>query len=173
MIRIERLALPASDSDIHELAGLLADAVNSGAAVSFVAPLTFERAEAWWRSTIAAAASNAIILVARDADGIAATVQLHPAWAPNQPHRADIAKLVVHRRSRRTGLGSALMQAIEDEARQAGFSLLTLDTRQGDVAEHLYRRLGWTEVGAIPGFALDPDGTQLHGTVIFYKQLGD
>lgn len=172
MIRIERLALPASDSDIRELAGLLGDAVNAGAAVSFMAPLPPERAEAWWRSTLSVTASGAIFLVARDVDGIVGTVQLHPAWAPNQPHRADIAKLVVHRRGRRTGIGTQLMQAIEAEARRAGFSLLTLDTRQGDAAEHLYRRLGWTAVGAIPGFAFDPDGAQRHGTVIFYKTLG-
>ena len=172
MIRIERLALPASDSDIRELAGLLADAVNSGAAVSFIAPLLLARAEEWWRMTFSTAGAGAIFLVARDADGIAATVQLHPACAPNQPHRADIAKLVVHRRGRRNGIGTQLMQAIEAEAQRAGFSLLTLDTRQGDAAENLYRRLGWTAVGAIPGFALDPDGTQVHGAVIFYKTLG-
>ncbi|MHB1310662.1 MAG: GNAT family N-acetyltransferase [Gemmatimonadaceae bacterium] len=161
-----------SDADFRELAGLLADAVNSGAAVSFLAPLTPGRADAWWRSTITAADGGAVFLVARDAEGIAGTVQLHPAWAPNQPHRAEIAKLVVRQRCRRTGLGTRLMQAIEDDARRAGFSLLTLDTRQGDAAEHLYRRLGWTEVGVIPGFALDPDGAQTHGTVVFYKALG-
>jgi len=173
MTRIERIVPPASDADLRELAELLADAVAGGAAVSFMAPLTLERAEEWWRTTISTAASGAIFLVARDAEGIAGTVQLHPAWAPNQPHRADIAKLVVHRRSRRTGLGTRLMEAIEAEARRAGFSLLTLDTRQGDAAEHLYRRLGWTEVGAIPRYALDPDGAQRHGTVIFFKQLAD
>jgi ribosomal protein S18 acetylase RimI-like enzyme len=172
MIRIERLALPANDADIRELAGLLADAVNSGAAVSFMAPLTLERADAWWRSTISAAADGAIFLVARDAHGIAGTVQLHPAWAPNQPHRADIAKLVVHQRGRRRGIGTRLMQAVEAEARDAGFRLLTLDTRQGDAAAALYRRLGWTEVGTIPEFALDPDGTRTHGAAIFYKMLG-
>jgi GNAT superfamily N-acetyltransferase len=171
MTRIERLALPASDSDCRDLARLLIDAVESGAAVSFMAPLALARAEEWWRMTFSTAADGAIFLVARDAEGIAGTVQLHPAWAPNQPHRADIAKLVVHRRRRRTGLGSRLMQAIEEDARRAGFTLLTLDTRQGDAAEQLYRRLGWTEVGAIPGFALDPDASRLHGTVIFYKKL--
>jgi len=95
---------------------------------------------------------------------------VHPAWPPNQPHRAEIAKLLVHRRSRRTGLGTELMQAIEDEGRRAGFRLLTLDTKRGDVAERLYRQLGWTQAGTIPGYALDPDGTP-HDAVIFYKDL--
>ena len=147
---IERLTLPASDPDLRELARLLVDAVGSGAAVSFLGPLTLERAEDWWRRAVSASLSGAIFLVARDAEGIVGTVQLHPAWAPNQPHRADIAKLLVHRRSRRRGLGVQLMQAVEDAARSAGFDLLTLDTKRGDAAEHLYRRLGWTPAGTIP-----------------------
>jgi len=167
---IERLILPMGDSDLRALAQLLVDAVESGAAVSFLAPLTLERAEEWWRRVISASPSSAIFLVARDAGGIVGTVQLHPAWAPNQPHRAEIAKLLVHRRSRRTGLGTRLMQAIEDAARRAGFSLLTLDAKRGGAAEHLYRHLGWTPVGTIPRYALDPDGTP-HDAVIFYKEL--
>jgi GNAT superfamily N-acetyltransferase len=167
---IERLILPVADSDLRALAQLLVDAVESGAAVSFLAPLTLERAEAWWRRTLAGSHSGAIFLVARDLEGIAGTVQLHPAWAPNQPHRAEIAKLLVHRRSRRTGLGTLLMETIEAAARRTGFRLLTLDTKRGDVAEHLYRHLGWTPAGTIPGYALDPDGTP-HDAVIFYKEL--
>ena len=128
---IERLILPVSDCDLRDLARLLVDAVDSGAAVSFLAPLTLERAEDWWRKTTSASPSGAISLVARDAEGIVGTVQLHPAWAPNQPHRAEIAKLLVHRRSRRTGLGTQLMKTIEDAARRAGFSLLTLDAKRG------------------------------------------
>jgi GNAT superfamily N-acetyltransferase len=167
---IERLILPVGDSDLRSLAQLLVDAVESGAAVSFLAPLPLERAEDWWRRTLAASDSGAIFLVARDAEGIVGTVQLHPAWAPNQPHRAEIAKLLVHRRSRRTGLGTRLMQTIEEAARHAGFRLLTLDTKQGDGAERLYRNLGWIPVGTIPGYALDPDQTP-HAAVIFYKEL--
>jgi GNAT superfamily N-acetyltransferase len=169
-LRVERLTPPVSDADLRGLAELLVDAVSSGAAVSFLPPLTVEMAEAWWRKTTATADPKTILLVARDAVGIVGTVQLHPSWAPNQPHRGDIAKLVVHRRSRRTGVGFQLMQAIEGEARQAGFTLLTLDTKQGDGAEQLYRRGGWTEVGVIPKYALNPDGT-MHGTVVFYKDL--
>jgi GNAT superfamily N-acetyltransferase len=167
---IERLIPPVADSDLRALAELLVDAVESGAAVSFLAPLALERAQDWWRRTIAASSSGAIFLAARDGEGIIGSVQLHPAWAPNQPHRAEIAKLLVHRRSRRTGLGTRLMLAIEDAARQAGFSLLTLDTKRGDTAERMYRHLGWTPVGTIPGYALDPDGTP-HDAVIFYKDL--
>src|SRR4051812_36456607 len=95
---VERLTLPASAADLRALAGLLVDAVESGAAVSFVAPLSIERAEEWWRETITSAHPRAIVLVARDTNGIVGSVQLHPAWAPNQPHRGEIAKLLVHRR---------------------------------------------------------------------------
>ncbi|HET9481138.1 MAG TPA: GNAT family N-acetyltransferase, partial [Candidatus Polarisedimenticolia bacterium] len=91
--------------------------------------------------------------------------------APNQPHRAEITKLLVHRRSRRAGLGARLMRTIEDEARRAGFRLLTLDAKRGEAAERLYRRLGWTAAGTIPGYALDPGGTP-HDAVFFYKELG-
>ena len=167
---IERLIPPVSDSDVRGLAQLLVDAVQSGAAVSFLAPLTVDRAEDWWRRTIATADSRAIFLVARDAEGIVGTVQLHPAWAPNQPHRAEIVKLLVHRRSRRMGLGTRLMHAVEDAGRRAGFSLLTLDAKRGEAAEQLYRRLGWISAGTIPRYALDSDGTP-HDAVIFYKEL--
>ncbi len=168
---IERLIPPVADADFRDLARLLVDAVESGAAASFLAPLTLESAEDWWRGTISSSRSGAIFLVARDAEGIVGTVQLHPAWAPNQPHRAEVAKLLVHRRGRRAGLGTRLMRTIEDAARRAGFRLLTLDTKRGDVAEHLYRRIGWISAGTIPGYALDPDGTTPHDAVIFYKEL--
>ena len=158
------------DSDVRALAMLLIDAVESGAAVSFLAPLTLERAEAWWRKTISTSDAKSIFLVARDPEGIVGTVQLHPAWAPNQPHRADIVKLLVHRRSRRAGLGTQLMQTIEDAAQRAGFSLLTLDAKGGGPAEQLYRRLSWTHAGTIPCYAFDPDGTP-HDAVFFYKHL--
>lgn len=168
---IEQLTLPASDRDLADLAQLLVDAVQSGAAVSFVSPLTFEAADAWWRQSMSASHPRAVYLVARDAEGVAGTVQLHPAWAPNQPHRAEIAKLLVHQRKRRTGLGTRLMAAIEDAALSAGFGLLTLDAKRGVAADHLYRRIGWIPVGTIPRYAVDPDGTP-HDAVIFYKELG-
>lgn len=162
---IKQLILPASDTDIEGLALLLLDATAAGASVGFFDSITLEEATEWWRASIANAA---IVLVARDADGITGTVQLRPASMPNQRHRADIAKLLVHRRARGKGLGRMLMEEIERRARSAGFTLLTLDTKRGDAAESLYRRAGWTEVGVIPGYALNPDGS-LCDTVIFYK----
>ena len=149
------------------------DAVDSGAAVSFLAPLSVADAERWWRHTLSAADSRAVFLVARSSDGIVGTVQMQPAWAPNQPHRAEIAKLIVHRRARGAGVGEELMRAVEQAARDAGFSLLTLDAKRGGAAERLYRRLGWIHAGTIPGFAMDCDGRTPHDDVIFYKDLSD
>ncbi len=174
---IEHLTSPVSDADLRSLAELLVDAVESGAAVSFILPLSIRDAEAWWQKTIAstqpASGRESIILIARDSTGaIIGSVQLHPAWAPNQPHRADIAKLLVHRRAQRQGLGPRLMHAVEQAARDAGFRLLTLDAKLGGVADTLYRKLGWTIVGTIPHFALDPDGKAMHDDIIFYKEIG-
>ncbi len=168
---IEQLHAPLGAPDLRALARLLLDAVQSGAAVSFLSSLTIEEAEAWWSNTLGTAHPGAIFLSARDAEGIVGTVLLHPAWAPNQPRRAEITKLLVHRRSRRQGLGRQLMHAVEAAARRAGFSLLTLDAKRGSAAEQLYRRLGWTPLGTIPGYALDPDGSTPHDAVIFYKNL--
>jgi GNAT superfamily N-acetyltransferase len=168
---IERLCPPASEADVRDLAALLVDAVASGAAVSFLATLTPAEAAHWWRRTLESAHPRAIFLVARDAGGILGSVQLHPAWAPNQPHRGEIAKLLVHRRARQAGLGTRLMNAVEDAAREAGFGLLTLDAKRGGAAERLYRRLGWTFAGIIPDYAVDPDGVTPHDTVLFYREL--
>ena len=167
---IERLAPPVSAADLRALAALLVDAVDSGAAVSFLA-LTDAQAIEWWRRLFGAPASGTIVLVARDESGIVGSVQLHPAWAPNQPHRADVAKLIVHRRGRRRGWGERLMAAVEREAAGAGYRLLVLDSKRGDAGERLYRRLGWTVVGTIPRYALDTDGRTPHDTVVFYKEL--
>ena len=168
---IERLSTPVSEADLRSLALLLVDAVESGAAVSF---LTVTEAQAldWWRKQFSAPASGSIVLVARDDQGIVGSVQLHPSWAPNQPHRADVAKLIVHRRARRRGLGAEMMAAVEREAANAGYRLLVLDSKRGDAGERLYRRLGWNIVGTIPRYALDTDGHTPHDTVLFYKELG-
>ena len=167
---IERLAPPVSEGDLSALALLLVDAVESGAAVSFLS-LTEAQALDWWRKLFGAPASGTIVLAARDSEGIVGSVQLHPSWAPNQPHRADIAKLIVHRRGRQRGLGEQLMAAVEREAVAAGYRLLMLDSKRGDAGERLYRRLGWTVVGTIPRYALDTDGTTPHDTIMFYKEL--
>jgi GNAT superfamily N-acetyltransferase len=164
---IEQLTLPVSEDDIEGLALLLLDATAGGASVGFLDGTKVESAKAWWRAFMASAA---VVLVVRDDDGITGTVQLRPAPMPNQRHRADVAKLLVHRRARRQGLGAMLMQEIERRAKSSSFTLLTLDTKRGDAAESLYRRSGWNEVGVVPGYALNPDGS-LCDTVIFYKNL--
>ena len=164
---IEQLTLPAGDDDVRDLALLLLDATAAGASVGFLESTTIEDAIAWWRQSLS---ERTILLVARDAEGITGTVQLRPAPMPNQPHRADVAKLLVHRRARRQGLGALLMHEIERRARSAGFTLLVLDTKRGDAAESLYRRNGWSEVGVIPGYAMNPDGSMCD-TVVFYKEL--
>jgi GNAT superfamily N-acetyltransferase len=169
-VLIERIGKGASAGDVSGLATLLLDAVDANAGISFLADLTTQEAEAWWRSLLESSSPRAIILIARDAEGIAGTVQMQPAWAPNQPHRADIAKLIVHRRARRHGIARALMDAVEREARAAGFTLLLLDTCMGGAAEQLYASTGWVRVGAVPGFALNPDGSECD-TVFYYKQL--
>lgn len=171
--RIEPLRLPAPETEIAALAELLCDAVESGASISFVLPFSLEDAAAFWRRTLeqVAADPRRVVLIARDEAGIAGTVQLHPAWAPNQPHRADVAKLLVHRRARRRGLGERLMLAAEETARRAGLSLLTLDTKVGDHADRLYARLGWTRAGVIPKYAQNPDGSYCD-TVYFWRWLG-
>ena len=168
--RIEALVPPATDRDVRELASLLVETVDSGAAVSFLAPLSRERAESWWRQTLEAAGPRSVFLVGRDDEGVAGTVQLHGAWAPNQPHRAEVVKLMVHPRSQGQGLGRRLMESIESSALEAGYTLLTLDAKRGAAAERLYRRLGWVAAGTIPRFAFDSDGTP-HDAVFFYKEL--
>lgn len=164
---IERLKPPVSEADLAALADLLVDAVESGAAVSFLG-CTRGQALDWWRRLLAA--PGTMVFVARDAKGIVGTVQLHPAWAPNQPHRADVAKLIVHRRARRQGIGRRLMEAMEREAAASGYRLLVLDSKRGDAGETFYRKLGWNVVGTIPRYALDTDGKTLHDTVVFYKE---
>jgi GNAT superfamily N-acetyltransferase len=166
---IERIEV-ASDELVRELAAVLVDAVDSGAGVSFMAGLRADEATTWWRDTLSAASERTVVLVARDAQGIVGTVQLHPAWAPNQPHRADVAKLMVHRRGRRRGIARALMEEVERHARDHQFTLLLLDTCKGTAAEQLYKSLGWIRVGEVPRFALNPDGSPCD-TVFFYKQL--
>lgn len=161
------LTPPVSDGDLDALAALLLDAVAGGASVSFMSSLGIADARDWWRRTLDD--RPATLFVARDEAGvIVGCVRFIPARAPNQPHRADVAKLLVHRRARRRGLARALMLELEQHAWTAGFGLLTLDTRRGDAAEALYRAAGWTQAGIVPDYALDPSGT-LCDTVLFYK----
>ena len=159
-----------STGAVDELADLLLDTVQGGAGVSFMSDLTREQAIAWWRATLDGRHERSAVLIARDAYGIVGTVQLQPAWAPNQPHRADVAKLMVHRRARGQGVARRLMQALESAAVEQRFSLLVLDTCKGSAAERLYSALGWIRVGEVPNFALNPDGSWCD-TVFFYKPL--
>lgn len=170
---VEQLSAPVSERDLQALAALLVEAVETGAAVSFLAPLSPERAVAWWRRSLTHAPERAVVLAARDEAGtIVGTVQLQPAWAPNQPHRAEVVKLLVAAHCRGAGLGRRLMQEIERLAVSAGFSLLTLDAKRGAPAEQLDRSLGWIHAGTIPAFALDTDGATPHDAVVYYKPLG-
>ena len=169
-IAIEQLTAKPSERDLQELARVLLDAIDSGAGVSFMPGLTETAAVEWWRSICANASARTAILIARDHEGIVGTVQLQPAWAPNQPHRADVAKLMVHRRGRNRGIAKQLMTALEHQAAVNGFTLLVLDTCEGSAAERLYSSMGWTRVGVVPGFAVNPDGS-LCDTVFFYKIL--
>ena len=148
------------DGLIEGLAGLLADAVDSGASVGFVAPFLPREAAAWWRSISAEIETGRVILlVAREGDRIVGTAQLRLALLPNARHRAEVAKLLVHRQARRRGIARGLLAAIESLARREGRTLLVLDTITGSEADHLYRSLGWTEVGSVPNYAATPDGT--------------
>ena len=147
------------DAQIDGLADVLIDCVEGGASVSFMHPLTRDRAVAFWRRVAdGVAAGERALLVAEDARGVCGTVQLVFDLPENQPHRADLAKMLVHRRARRQGLGAALMRAAEATARDCGKTLLVLDTVTGGDAERLYERLGWVRVGDIPGYALMPRG---------------
>ncbi|MDM0011576.1 GNAT family N-acetyltransferase [Variovorax sp. J22P168] len=159
-----------SPAQQQALAELLIDCVEGGASVSFMLPLTLERALAFWaRVADGVARGERALLVAEDAHGLCGTVQLVLDQPENQPHRADLAKMLVHRRARRRGWGEALMRQAERTARECGRTLLVLDTSD-DSAERLYARLGWQRVGLVPGYALLPAGG-LCATTFFYRAL--
>ena len=161
-----------SDEQIRELSEILIDCVASGAGVTFMHPLSMATAEAFWRkSAECAAAGTRALLVAEDDDGVVGTVQLILDLPENQPHRADLAKMLVHRRARRRGLGEALMRAAEQVAIDCGRTLVVLDTVTGSDAERLYARLGWQRVGVIPNFAFVSGGVTTP-TTFFYRELG-
>ena len=164
--RIERL----EERDIEGLGHLLADCVEGGASVNFMLPFGREQACAWWRGMADEVARGQRALLVAEADGqIVGTVHLVLAQPPNQPHRADLCKMLVLRGARKQGVGAALMDAAEQVARNAGKSLLVLDTANLE-AERLYLRMGWTPVGVIPGYALLPDGKPCD-TRYFYREL--
>jgi GNAT superfamily N-acetyltransferase len=159
------------DASIEGLADVLIDSVEGGASVSFMSPLTRDRALAFWRRVAqGVAAGERAVLIAEDTHGICGTVQLVLAQPENQPHRADLAKMLVHRRARRQGLGAALVRGAEAMARDCGKTLLVLDAVTGGDAARLYERMGWQRVGDIPGYALWPNGG-LCSTTVYYRDL--
>jgi ribosomal protein S18 acetylase RimI-like enzyme len=166
-----RTAAALGEREISGLADVLADCVLGGASVSFMSPLPRERAERFWRGVAAdAAAGRRVVLLAEDGEGICGTVQLVLDLPENQPHRADVCKMLVHRRARRRGVGESLMRAAEAAAMARGRTLLVLDAVTDGDAARLYARLGWVRVGDIPGYALYPDGRPC-GTTYFYRNL--
>lgn len=171
-VAVHMLDASAAEHAEKPLAEILIACVAAGASVSFLPPLSAEAAQGFWRGGLADIALARKCIWVAWVDGVlVGTVTLDLAMPPNQPHRAEVAKLLVHPAARRRGVGQALMAALETEAAQRGRRLLTLDTRAGDAGEALYRRLGWQEAGRIPGFALDADGAACD-TVFFYKQMG-
>lgn len=169
---IEVLDAAGAASAVYRLAELLIACVEGGAGVSFLPPLARDVAQAFWRGVVADIAAGRRILLAGWLDGeLVGTVTLTLATPQNQPHRADVQKLLVHPSARRNGLARALMVRLEEEAARVGRTLLTLDTRSGDKAERLYRGMGWNEIGMVPGYALTADGT-FDDTWFFWKRIG-
>ncbi|MBC8028455.1 MAG: GNAT family N-acetyltransferase [Steroidobacteraceae bacterium] len=159
-----------SANDLEGLIDVLIDCVDGGASVNFMHPMTREKAETFWRKVAEGLArGDRALIVAEDSSGIVGTAQAVWASPENQPHRADIAKMLVHRRARKAGVGAAVLAAAEDAARAAGRTLLVLDTASPE-AERLYERGGWQRVGAVPKYALLPDGPFI-ASVFFYKDL--
>lgn len=169
---IRRLDAREARARAADLAAVLIDCVEGGASVGFMSPLSPEKAAAFWgRVADGVEAGDRMLLVALEPGGrLVGTVQVIPAVPENQPHRADVAKMLVRRSARGQGIGAALMRAAEEVALAEGRTLLVLDTVTGSEAERLYARLGWTRVGVVPNYALWPDG-RLCDTTIFYKQL--
>ncbi len=171
MIEIRRLDAAEGRRYLGALAEVLVDCVEGGASVSFMAPFSRVEAEAFFERTVEGVElGERILLAAFDGAALVGTVQIILATPPNQPHRADVAKLLVARPSRGKGVAALLMEAVDEASRAAGKTVLVLDTVTGGVAERLYMRLGWTRVGVIPDYALYPDG-RFCDTTVFYKRV--
>lgn len=171
-IRIAELNAEEAAMAVPALATVLMDCVEGGASVSFMAPLTREKAEAFWAKVAGSVGrGDTHLLAAFEDETLVGTVQLLVGLPENQPHRADVAKMLVHRSARRQRIAAALMRQVEAVARREGRTLLVLDTVTDSDAYRLYERLGWIRVGEIPGFALWPDGAPCP-TTFFYRELG-
>ena len=170
-LEIRRLAPADLEKQLDALAGVLADCVAGGASVSYMAPFSHEDARNAFAAFAAEAEQGRRLILAAFADGdLVGTVQVILTLPPNQPHRGEIAKLLVRRSARGRGIAQRLMERAEAEARAEGKTLLVLDTVTGDNAERLYERMGWNRVGVIPGYALYPDGRPCD-TTVFWKAI--
>jgi GNAT superfamily N-acetyltransferase len=170
-IDVRRLDAAGLRTHLDGLAAVLADCVAGGASVSYMAPFSHAEARAQFEGwAVEVEGGTRLLLAAFRDDEVVGTVQVVFATPPNQPHRADVAKLLVHRGARRRGVARLLMEHAEAEARAEGKTLLVLDTVTGDDAERLYTRLGWTRVGVIPSYALYPDGRPCD-TTVFWKAV--
>jgi GNAT superfamily N-acetyltransferase len=171
--RITHFAAADVVAHLAELGDLMHDCVHAGASIGYILPYSREDGAAFWRQKVLPRLDQGgLVLLVAHADGrLAGTVQLDHDTPPNQPHRAEVRKLLVHPDFRRKGLARLLMQRVEDEARRIGRSLLTLDTRTGDAAEPLYAAIGYATCGVVPGYCLDPRGDRLDSTTIMYKRI--
>lgn len=172
-VALSTLSAEALEGRLSELGALLHACVAAGASVNFVWPFVPAEADAFWERKVLPAvhAGTRTVFIAETAEGIVGTVQLDADTPPNQRHRAEIAKLLVHPDARRRGIARTLMGAAEERARALGRTLITLDTRAGDFAEPLYASIGYLTAGTIPGYCLDPSGARLDATTIMYKPL--
>jgi GNAT superfamily N-acetyltransferase len=171
-VKIVALDAPVADTALEQLADVLVDCVEGGASVSFMAPFPHAEALAFFRKVAGSVASgDTVLLAARRDDKIVGTVQLGLDTPPNQPHRADIKKMLVHRSARGHGIGAALMAEVEEQARRRRRWLVVLDTVPGENGHRLYLRAGWTQTGLVPDYALFPDGRPCD-TAIMWKRLG-
>jgi ribosomal protein S18 acetylase RimI-like enzyme len=171
-VTVRRVGPNEAAACVDALADLLIDCVEGGASVGFMLPLPREKALAFWRGVAdAVARRERVLLIAEDGAGqVVGTVQFIVSLPDNQPHRADVAKMIVHRSARRRGIAQRLMMALDAAARAEGRTVLVLDTVTGGAAERLYERAGWQRVGSVPNYALMPDGA-FCGTTFFHKQL--
>jgi GNAT superfamily N-acetyltransferase len=168
---VERLGVTELHARVEDLADLLVDTVDGGASIGFLAPLERARALAWWKERVAGVAAGQLaVWAAGDGGRTLGTVSLAFPDKPNSRHRAELVKLMVHRKARGRGLGRTLLTTAESAAAATGITLLHLDTETGSLAERLYDTAGWTRVGAIPDYAASPDGV-LRPTSIYYKRL--
>ena len=168
---ITSLEAPVADGALDQLADVLVDCVEGGASVSFMSPFSHAQALAFFRKVAGSVAAGETVLLAASLDGrIVGTVQLGLDTPPNQPHRADVKKMLVHRAARGRGIAAALMARVEQEARRNGRWLLVLDTVPGENGHRVYQRAGWTQSGIIPDYALFPDG-RLCDTAVMWKRL--